>query len=127
MLIQLSFVTFSNLVLENEEAFETAKEAKNPNQNFDYSLLQSLTLISVLLNSLCTAYNILLTIYFHVSERNDLTVIRRLPWDLILTNFDHAMFPSSSFPVKLISKVNFCEQYPLEFQVKERKPVPGRK
>lgn len=28
MLIQLSFVTFSNIVLENGEAFETAKEAK---------------------------------------------------------------------------------------------------
>lgn len=43
MPIQLLFVKFSNIMLENEEAFETAKEAKNSNQNFDYSLLQSLS------------------------------------------------------------------------------------
>lgn len=51
-------------MLENEEAFETATEAKNPNQNFDYSLLQSLFLISVLLILLYMVYNILLNIYF---------------------------------------------------------------
>ena len=51
-------------MLENEEAFETAKEAKNPNQNFDYSLLQSLFLISVLLILLYMVYNVLLNIYF---------------------------------------------------------------
>lgn len=38
MPIQLPFVKFSNMVLENEEASETAK---NPSQNFDHSLLQS--------------------------------------------------------------------------------------
>lgn len=107
MLIQLSLVTFSNIVLGNEEAFETAKDAKTQIK-LDCSLLQSLVLISVLLNSLCMVYNILLTIYFYVSERklNDLTVICRLPWDLILTNFDHARFASISFLVRLSSKVN---------------------
>lgn len=64
MPIQLPFVKFSNIMLKNEEAFETAKEAKNPNQNFDYSLLQSLFLISVLLILVYMVYSILLNIYF---------------------------------------------------------------
>lgn len=51
-------------MLENEGAFETAEEAKNPNENFDCSLLQSLFLISVLLILLYVVYNILLNIYF---------------------------------------------------------------
>lgn len=63
MPIQLPSVNFSNIMLENEEAFETAQEAKNPNQNFDYSLLQSLFLISVLLILLYVVFNILLHIY----------------------------------------------------------------
>jgi len=61
--IQFPFVKFSNIMSENEEAFEAAKEAKNPNQNFDYSLLQSLFLISVLLILLYMVYDILLNIY----------------------------------------------------------------
>lgn len=64
MPIQLPFVKFSNIMLKNEEAFETAKEAKNPNQNFDYSLLQNLFLISVLLILVYMVYSILLNIYF---------------------------------------------------------------
>lgn len=51
-------------MLENEGAFETAKAAKNPNENFDCSSLQSLFLISVLLILLYMVYNILLNIYF---------------------------------------------------------------
>lgn len=43
MPIELPFVQFSNIMLENQEAFETVKEEKKSNQNFDYSLLQSLS------------------------------------------------------------------------------------